>query len=134
MNLHKKLINMGFKVCQPHKIDYGRYLEPSKMVPDDHQVESKWVNGKRTQILTKKIHPRWKSFYKFKFTDQITIWIDSERGTITHIWLEGPITKTGVEVVYQGGFKQPVIDSKKDLIKLFPLSIQRDFILRDLLI
>ena len=124
---------MGFKVCYPHKIEYGRYTDPSKMVPDDTQVESNWLNGKRVQTVSKKVHPRWKKFYKFQFTDQITIWIDSQRDSITHIWLEGPITKTGVEVIYQGGSKQPVIESKKDLIKLFPLTIQRDFTLRDLL-
>jgi hypothetical protein len=72
-------------------------------------------------------------FYKMIFTDTINIWVDTEKGQIKSIWLEGNIIKDGVEEIYEfyrhGSF---LLESKKDIIKLFPKAIQRDFIINDL--
>lgn len=133
MNTHKKLLNMGFKRCEPHHKHYDNYSEPYRMVPDVYANETKVINGKRTVVTVKKVHPKWRQFYKLIFTEGINIWVDTDKGQIKTIYLEGNIAKNGVEEIYEfykhGSF---LLESKKDIIKLFPKSIQRDFILNDL--
>lgn len=124
---------MGFKKCDPHRKHYDNYNEPYKMVPDVYAEETKFINGKRTIVKAKKVHPKWRIFYKIFFTEGINIWIDTDKGQIKTIWLEGSIAKDGVEEIYdlyRHGFI--ILESKKDIIKLFPKSIQRDFIINDL--
>ena len=124
---------MGFKKCEPHRKHSENWNEPYKMVPDVYLDETKFVNGKRTLVKVKKVHPKWRMFYKMIFTDTINIWVDTEKGQIKSIWLEGNIIKDGVEEIYEfyrhGSF---LLESKKDIIKLFPKAIQRDFIINDL--
>ena len=124
---------MGFKKCEPHRKHSENWNEPYKMIPDVYLDETKFVNGKRTLVKVKKIHPKWRIFYKMIFTDSINIWVDTEKGQIKSIWLEGNIVREGVEEIYEfykhGSF---LLESKKDIIKLFPKSIQRDFIINDL--
>ena len=133
MNIHKKLLNMGFKKCDPHIKYHDRYNEPYKMVPDVYTNESKYVNGKSTTVKVKKVHPKWRIFYKMIFTEGINIWIDTDKGQIKTIWLEGNIAKDGVEEIYEVYRHGSILlESKKDIIKLFPKSIQRDFIISDL--
>jgi hypothetical protein len=133
VNAHKKLLSMGFKKCEPHRKHSENWNEPYKMIPDVYLDETKFVNGKRTLVKVKKIHPKWRIFYKMIFTDSINIWVDTEKGQIKSIWLEGNIVREGVEEIYEfykhGSF---LLESKKDIIKLFPKSIQRDFIINDL--
>jgi hypothetical protein len=133
MNAHKKLLDMGFKKCEPHIKHHERYYEPYKMVPDVYSNETKTVNGKRTVVKVKKVHPKWRIFYKMVFTDTINIWVDTDKGQIKTIWLEGNIAKDGVEEIYEHYKKgQIILNSKKDIIRLFPKSIQRDFIINDI--
>lgn len=124
---------MGFKKCEPHIKHYELYDEPYKMVPDVYANETKTVNGKRTVVKVKKVHPKWRIFYKMVFTDTINIWVDTDKGQIKTIWLEGNIAKDGVEEIYEY-YKQGqiILNSKKDIIRLFPKSIQRDFIINDI--
>jgi hypothetical protein len=133
VNAHKKLLGMGFKKCEPHKKHSDRWDDPYKMVPDTHEMKYQTVNGKRVYIKVKKVHPKWRMFYKMIFTDTINIWVDTEKGQIKSIWLEGNIIKDGVEEIYDfyrhGSF---LLESKKDIIRLFPKAIQRDFIINDL--
>ena len=133
MNTHKKLLDMGFKKCVPHIKHSENYTEPYKMVPDVYTSESKFVNGKRTYVQVKKVQPKWRIFYKMIFTDSINIWVDTDKGQIKTIWLEGIIAKNGVEEIYEW-YKHGFItlNGRKDIIKLFPKSIQRDFIINDL--
>ena len=124
---------MGFKKCEPHRKHSENWNEPYKMVLDVYLDETKFVNGKRTLVKVKKIHPKWRMFYKMIFTDTINIWVDTEKGQIKTIWLEGNIAKDGVEEIYEfykhGSF---LLESKKDIIRLFPKAVQRDFIINDL--
>lgn len=133
MNTHKKLIGMGFKKCEPHIKHYDNYNEPYRMIPDVYVNETKFVNGKRTLVTVKKVHPKWRLFYKMVFTDTVNIWIDTDKGQIKTIWLEGNIAKNGVEEIYEF-YKHGsiLLESKKDIIRLFPKAIQRDFIINDL--
>lgn len=133
MNTHKKLLDMGFRKCEPHVKHYDRYDLPYRMVPDMYVNEIKVENGRSTVVKVKKIHPKWRIFYKMIFTEGINIWVDTDKGQIKTIWLEGNIAKDGVEEIYEY-YKQGQItlNSKKDIIKLFPKSIQRDFIINDL--
>jgi len=124
---------MGFRKCVPHYMHHETYNEPYKMVPDDYVMEPKFINGKRVSVKVKKIHPKWRMFYKLVFVEGINIWVDTDKGQIKTIWLEGNIAKDGVEEIYEfyrhGSF---LLESKKDIIKLFPKNIQRDFILKDI--
>lgn len=133
MNAHKKLIDMGFKKCEPHQKKRDDWSDPYKMVPDDCASEDKFINGKRVSVKVKKVHSKWRIFYKMVFVEGINIWVDTDKGQIKTIWLEGSIAKDGVEEIYEcykhGSF---LLESKKDIIKLFPKNIQRDFILKDI--
>jgi len=133
MNTHKKLLNMGFKKCEPHIKHYDNYSGPYSMKPDVYVNEYKIVNSKRTLVTVKKVHPKWRLFYKMAFTDTVNIWIDTDKGQIKTIWLEGNIAKNGVEEIYEF-YKHGsiLLESKKDIIRLFPKAIQRDFIINDL--
>lgn len=132
---------MGFKKCEPHK-KHSEDWEPYsfrltspeyKMVPDTHEMKYQTVNGKRVSMKVKKVHPKWRMFYKLKFNELINIWVDVNNGQILTIYLEGNIVKDGVEEIYES-YKHGsiILDSKKDIIKLFPKAIQRDFIINDL--
>lgn len=125
---------MGFKKCEPHIKHYDNLKESIYgMIPDVYVNEYKIVNSKRTLVTVKKVHPKWRQFYKMVFTDTVNIWIDSDKGQIKTIWLEGNIAKNGVEEIYEF-YKHGsiLLESKKDIIRLFPKAIQRDFIINDL--
>ena len=133
MNTHKKLLKMGFKTCYPHYKHYDNYIDPYRMVPDMYVNESKIINGKRKIVLVKKEHPKWRQFYKLIFAEGINIWVDTDKGQIKTIYLEGDIVEKGVEEIYEFYKNDTILlESKKDIIKLFPKSIQREFILNDL--
>ena len=124
---------MGFKKCEPHKKHLENWSDPYKMVPDTHEMKHQTVNGKRVFIQVKKEHPKWRIFYKLIFNEVINIWVDTDKGQIKTVWLEGSIAKDGVEEIYEY-YRNGVIllESKRDIIKLFPKAIQRDFIINDL--
>ena len=137
MNIHKKLLGLKFKTCQPHKMISDGWTQPYRMVLDDTNITSKYINGKWERIETKKIHPKWEKFYKLVFDESLTIWIKTNQSVINDIWLEGKSIKDGVENVYS--FNQSYqfnnqlqIASKKDILKKLPTKVQRDFILSDI--
>ena len=124
---------MGFKKCEPHKKHSDRWDDPYKMVPDTHEMKYQTVNGKRVFVQVKKEHPKWRMFYKLIFNEAINIWIDTDKGQIKTVWLEGIIAKDNVEEIYEYYNRDALIlESKKDIIKLFPKAVQRDFIINDL--
>jgi hypothetical protein len=52
---------------------------------------------------------------------------------IKTVWLEGSIAKDNVEEIYEYYNRDALIlESKRDIIKLFPKAVQRDFIINDL--
>ena len=124
---------MGFKKCEPHKKHSDRWNDPYKMVPDTHEMKYQTVNGKRVFVQVKKEHPKWRMFYKLIFNEAINIWVDTDKGQIKTVWLEGIIAKDNVEEIYEYYNRDALIlESKKDIIKLFPKAVQRDFIINDL--
>ena len=124
---------MGFKKCEPHKKHSDNWNDPYKMVPDTHEMKYQTVNGKRVFVQVKKEHPKWRMFYKLIFNEAINIWIDTDKGQIKTVWLEGIIAKDNVEVIYEYYNRDALIlESKRDIIKLFPKAVQRDFIINDL--
>jgi hypothetical protein len=133
VNTHKKLLGMGFKKCEPHKKHSDRWDDPYKMVPDTHEMKYQTVNGKRVFVQVKKEHPKWRMFYKLIFNESINIWVDTDKGQIKTVWLEGLIAKDNVEEIYEYYNRDALIlESKRDIIKLFPKAVQRDFIINDL--
>ena len=124
---------MGFKKCYPHKKHSENWREPYKMVPDTHEMKHQVLNGKRSYVEVKKEHPKWRIFYKLVFNESINIWVDTDKGQIKTIWLEGSIAKDNVEEIYRHYMSGDLIlESKRDIIKLFPKAVQRDFIINDL--
>jgi hypothetical protein len=133
VNTHKKLLGMGFKKCEPHKKHSDRWDDPYKMVPDTHEMKYQTINGKRVFVQVKKEHPKWRMFYKLIFNESINIWVDTDKGVIKTVWLEGLIAKDNVEEIYEYYNRDALIlESKRDIIKLFPKAVQRDFIINDL--
>ena len=51
---------MGFKKCEPHIKHYDNYNEPCRMISDVYVNESKFINGKKTLVKVKKVHPKWR--------------------------------------------------------------------------
>ena len=92
---------MGFKKCEPHKKYSAGWNYPYKMVPDTHEMKHQTVNGKRAIVQVKKEHPKWRIFYKLIFNEVINIWVDTDKGQIKMVWLEGPIAKDNVEEIIE---------------------------------
>lgn len=135
MNIHKKLISLGFVRCKPHKPSHN-WREPSHMVPDDTEVKSILKNGKWERIEKKKEHPKWEQFYLLKFDSNLDIWIKLSRNCIDQIWLDGEDIKDkwGVRMIKEINVKNDKIsfESKSDIIKTFPKRLQRDLILKEI--
>jgi len=129
MNLHKKLLSIGFKKCPFHKRDTNYIGSVDYMVIDDFEIKTEFINGiyKTTKIPKKR--PKWDSFYRMKFTENLTVWIYTNQSGIEYIYLEGNRIQNGVERI------QPTteINSKSDIIKLLPKDVQRDITLNSIL-
>ena len=85
MNIHKKLLGLKFKTCQPHKMISDGWQQPYRMVLDDTNITSKYINGKWERIETKKEHPKWEKFYKLVFDESLTIWIKTNQTVLGNI-------------------------------------------------
>lgn len=135
MNIHKKLISLGFKKCKPHKPS-DNWREPSKMVPDDIEFISILKNGRWERYEEKKEHPKWEQFYILKFDDNLNIWIKLRRNLIDQIWLDGEDIKDiwGHRTIKEININSEKLtfDSKSDIIKTFPKRLQRDLILKEI--
>ncbi len=136
MNIHRKITEIGFKRCEFHRMEYDYKYQCDSMILDDYEDKTEWVGHKRIVIRRKKIHPKWNYFYKLKFTDDVIIWALIEQSAIKNIWLEmKPVSlKTNrVTIIYdQYSNRNTPLNSKVDIIKLFPKEIQRDFVLNSL--
>lgn len=91
-------------------------------------MKKKWICNK-----VKIEHPKWGNFYVLRMNDQLKVWMETNKDVIVKIWVEYP---KGIKEIYNIGGKSGdnvSINSKMDIIKLFPKEIQRDFILRDIL-
>jgi hypothetical protein len=130
MNIHKKLISMGFSVCSPHKIT-NEWREPYRMIPDDKETKRKLINDKWVYVEVKKIHPKWQKFYKLNFDENLTIWIKTNQSVINDIWIEGFSVEDGVKNIYTY-VSNNAIFNKNDILKKLPIKVQRDFILNDI--
>lgn len=133
MNLGKKISNMGFKKTQFHKSEYDYNLKRRVMVPYVYEVNKHYDRKEKVWITTKKKvnHPKWSNFYVLKMNKELKVWMLTDKDIIVKVWVE--YTK-GVKEIYNTRTKSTYsINSKMDIIKLFPKEIQRDFILRDIL-
>ena len=148
MNTHSKLREIGFIKTAFHKPYEYNDGSHNNMVLDN--VTRKWDYIKKTGQYgwteIPKIHPKSNSFWKLVFNEKYTIWISVKNNIIDKIWLEDKETKRPL------GYRSSVfpnpedplktiytyetinrITSKKQIINLLPMSIRRDFIIRDLL-
>ena len=127
MNTHKKLLQMGFRPCKPHKLNHN-YHQLSEMVPDNIEINKTLLNGKWEYVSSNKVHPKWQKFYKLKFDETLTIWIKTIKNLILDIWIDGELINA--ENIYT--HRDNVILNKMDIIKRLPTKVQRDFILNDI--
>lgn len=88
MNIHKKLISLGFIKCKPHKPS-DNWRETPHMILDDVEIKSILKNGKWERIEKRKEHPKWEQFYLLNFDSNLDIWIKLSRNSISQIWLDG---------------------------------------------
>lgn len=120
---------MGFRRCEPfaekniYNYDSNSYL--SKIVSDVFEIKT---NSDGTVSKTIKKHPKWRKFYKLKFSEDITIWVIVDTDIISKVLLQKD--NDLAKVYYKYGYKD--ITCKVDFIRIFPISIQRDFILSKL--
>lgn len=138
MNLKNKIVHMGFRKCQFHRMERDREIGKNVMVLDNYKTESRYDRElkKWTRYETKVHHPKWSKFYSMEINNGVKIWMLIERDVIRKVWLDSIGLKEGVKVIYDNSirYKEPVvINGKKDIINLFPKEIKRDFILRDIL-
>lgn len=125
---------MGFRKCAFHKPEWDSKARKETMVVDDYVVDTKWNRTTRTwdKTLKKKEHPKWDSFYKLDFTKELKLWLYLENNSvIKYIWIEGERVH-GVKQIYDWSKPPCAINSKIDIIRLFPKDIQRDFVLNSI--
>lgn len=132
MNIHKKLISIGFKRCEPHKPS-DNWREPSRMIADDKEVKTVFKEGKWIRLEKKKIHPKWEQFYLLEFDSNLNIWIKANRDHIKQLWLQGDEIKDkwGHTIIQEINIDNN-LKSKSDIISLFPKRLQRDLIISEL--
>lgn len=132
MNIHKKLISIGFKRCEPHKPS-DNWREPARMIVDDKEFKSIFKDGKCVRIEKPKKHPKWEQFYLFEFDSNLNIWIKVNRDYIKQIWLQGSDIKDkwGENNIKEINIDN-TIESKSDIIKIFPKRLQRDLMINEL--
>lgn len=147
MNTHSKLREIGFTKTAFHKPYEYNDGSHNNMVLDN--VTKKWgpkKDGTYGWIEIPKIHPKSNSFWKLVFNEKYTIWISVKNNIIDKVWLEDKETKRplGYRSSVFSNPEDPLktiytyetinrITSKKQIINLLPMSIRRDFIIRDLL-
>lgn len=136
MNIHKKILSLGFKRVGYHEREYrtdGSYLY--QMSPKPGVTEKKYNYATRKYDITFRKAPKWTYFYLLKYSDNIKIWAKIEKHNDITIYLESPKSKTGVDVIYDMpnyGNKNTTLQSEKDIIDLLPSEIQRDLIIDSL--
>lgn len=129
---------MGFRKSQFHRMEWNREIGKHVMVLDNYVKKTKYDRELKKWISTEtKIkHPKWSKFYSIDINKGVKIWMLVERDVIRKVWLDSIGLKEGVKVIYDSNTKYKntiVINSKADIINLFPKEIKRDFIIKDIL-
>jgi len=141
MNVHKKLLDLGFTRCEHYKTESN--LAKVKIIPDKFNKVTHYAKGESKNevakvIETLKIHPKNKKSYNFK-TEDVTIWMKVVDDVIINIFIEenGWATEIYNNFPRYERLKAPPknlkIESKMDIIKLFPKDFQRDIIINQIL-
>lgn len=146
MNATKKLRELGFTKIPFHKPN--TYNDGEAMILDDHTTKHVIDNktGRYVQVKEKKIHPKQDSHWKLVFNEQYIIWIMVNNNVVDKVYLQDNFNKTKKTAYgfslrndltelynFNGSFGTSTkIVSKKQIINLLPLSIKRDFIIKDL--
>jgi hypothetical protein len=134
MNLKNKIVNMGFRKCQFHRLEWDRDIGKYKMALDDYEIKSKYDRELKKWISyeTKVHHPKWSKFYSMDINGGVKIWMLIEKDVIVKVWLDSIGLKDGVKMIYP--IKDEIcINSKSDIINLFPKEIKRDLLIKDIL-
>ncbi len=146
MNATKKLRELVFTKIPFHKPN--PYNDGEAMILDDHTTKHVIDNktGRYVQVKEKKIHPKQDSHWKLVFNEQYIIWIMVRNNVVDKVYLQDNFNKTKKTAYgfslrndltelynFNGSFGTAAkIVSKKQIINLLPLSIKRDFIIKDL--
>ena len=128
MNATKKLRELGFTKIPFHKPN--PYNDGEAMILDDHTTKHVIDNktGKYVQVKEKKIHPKQDSHWVDKVYLQDNF--NKTKKTAYGFSLRNDLTEL---YNFNGSFGTAAkIVSKKQIINLLPLSIKRDFIIKDL--
>lgn len=141
MNTHKKLLDLGFKPCEP-QIVKGNW-DNKRFVPDMKNVTSKYSHAEKRWItkVEKKVHPKNLKFYKLEHGD-VNIWLKAINNVIRTIWIEKLMTHSNkelikknvdIDVIYdKTDINSTSINNKTGILSKLPLNIKRDLIIDEL--
>ena len=136
MNIHKKLLSLGFKRTGYHEKEYrsdGSYLYC--MVSKDLIEEKRYDYDRKKTITTIRKAPKWTFFYVLEYSSQTKVWAKIEKHNDLSLYLESPRTKNGVDLIYSMpsySNKNINIQSEKDIIALLPQEIQRELLINSI--
>lgn len=133
MNIHNKLLSLGFKKIEPHKLEYD---SSSKFTPySDLKIPA----------------PKWHFTYILNFSKDVKVWAIVVKHTDITIYLEKELPldpkrsfvgnrtlskfykKSNIHAIYSSNTgKYPPITSLNSIIQVLPTDIKRDVILSKL--
>lgn len=129
MNIHKKLIDLGFKKIDPHKLEF------------DSQVGKKFIKYKDLKLDV----PKWTFTYYFEFSKSVKVWSIVQKHTIISIYVESENidknkTLTIKNRTYYGDHIKLVfsnvggqsLESIDNIIQFLPKEVKRDLIISKL--
>lgn len=145
MNAIKKLKSMGFKKAHFHKVELNRDTYEYMMVPDNIEIKTEYINGKRIQKTLVKVHPKSDSFWILKYSENYILWCLVKNHQIDKIWLEDKSIEDKskntwnrskderVQLIFDiSRINSSPLNGKDQIMDLFPKEVRRDFLLEQL--
>jgi hypothetical protein len=145
VNAIKKLKDMGFKKTQFRKVGYDPDTYESIMVPDDIEIENRYIDGKTVKIQKAKEHPKSDSFWILKYSESCILWCLIKNHQIDKIWIENKLSKKPknpwdrykdderVKLIFDlSNRDSSPLDGRDKIMNLLPKEVKRDFLLEQL--
>ena len=130
MNIHNKLKKLRFKKCGFYRPEYDKKLG-WRMIPDNEIIRKNWAN--KIISIDKVLHAKNDSMYKLKY-DKFKIWVSIKSNELFKIIIEDETmdfkSNNRIKEIFNSNKNK--VESKIDIINLFPISIKRDIILSEL--
>ena len=131
MNIHKKLVELGFKKIEPHKLEYDKLRGKSFIKYKELKIDA----------------PKWIFTYHFQFSKETKVWAIVEKHTEITIYVESatPVDRKTLSIknrLYYGdyinrvytniGGSFPPLEGIGNIIQFLPKEVKRDLIISKL--